>query len=86
MFPYDPAIAAAVQAKPQTISDVLRIMQTIDGTCEDSDGLKWFNWLYLAVTQAIEAKVTGGGFHDPAGLPNWTCSSRGSTSTLLPAH
>ena len=49
MFPYDGAILAAVQAKPQNIAGVFKIMQTIDATCADADGLKWFNWLYLDV-------------------------------------
>jgi len=26
--------------------------------------LKWFNWLYLQVTQAVEARVADGGFAD----------------------
>jgi hypothetical protein len=68
MFPYDSAIAAAVQRTPQNISDVLEIMQTIDGTCADTDGLKWFNWLYFQVTQAVKAGVDGGGFVDPTWL------------------
>jgi hypothetical protein len=68
MFPYDPTILAAVQVKPQNIADVFKIMQTIDATCADEDGLKWFNWLYMTVTEAIENKVAGGGFNDPAWL------------------
>jgi hypothetical protein len=68
MFPYDAALLAAVQAAPQSISDVLQILQTIDRTCDDGDGLKWFNWLYLQVTQAVEARVATGGFTDPAWL------------------
>jgi hypothetical protein len=68
MFPYDPAILAAVQVNPQNIADVFKIMQTIDATCVDEDGLKWFNWLYMTVTEAIENKVAGGGLSDPAWL------------------
>jgi Family of unknown function (DUF5995) len=68
MFPYDPAILAAVQVKPQNIADVFKTMQTIDVTCVDEDGLKWFNWLYMTVTKAVENKVAGGGFNDPAWL------------------
>ena len=68
MFPYDRAILAAVQIKPQNIADVFKTMQTIDATCVDEDGLKWFNWLYMTVTDAIENKVAGGGFNDPAWL------------------
>jgi len=47
MFPYDPAILAAVQSPTQSIGNVLQTLQTIDATCVDGDGLKWFNWLYL---------------------------------------
>jgi hypothetical protein len=68
MFPYDPQILAAVQTPPQSIADVLRIMQNIGNTCSDLDGLKWFNWLYLQVTQAVEARVSAGGFTDGAWL------------------
>ncbi len=53
-----------MQTAPQSISDVLQILRTIEGTCIDSDGLKWFNWLYLQVTEAVEARVSGGGFTD----------------------
>jgi hypothetical protein len=68
MFPYDPVLLAAVRTPPQSIADVLQTMQTIEATCVDVDGLKWFNWLYLEVTQAIETRVAAGGFEDPAWL------------------
>jgi hypothetical protein len=68
MFPYDATLLAAVQAEPQSIPEVLQNLHTIDGTCVDGDGLKWFNWLYLQVTRAVEARVSGGGFNDPAWL------------------
>jgi hypothetical protein len=64
MFPYDPTLRAAVQTTPQTIADVIQIMQTIEATCADGDGLKWFNWLYLQVTQAVEARADASGFSD----------------------
>jgi hypothetical protein len=64
MFPYDAVLLAAVQAAPQSIPDVVQILQTIGDTCVDGDGLKWFNWLYLQVTQAVEAQVAAGGFTD----------------------
>jgi hypothetical protein len=66
MFPYDPALLEAVSTPPQSIADVIRIMESIEATCADGDGLKWFNWLYLEVTQAIEARVGASGFGDPA--------------------
>jgi hypothetical protein len=68
MFPYDPALLAAVQATPQSINDVLQILHTIDSTCVDADGLKWFNWLYLQVTEAVQTRVAAAGFADPAWL------------------
>ncbi|MGA2850824.1 MAG: DUF5995 family protein [Terracidiphilus sp.] len=57
MFPYDPVLLSAVQDPPQSIPDVIQIMQSIDATCIPGDGLKWFNWLYLTVTQAIQVRV-----------------------------
>src|SRR5882757_2966096 len=68
MFPYDPALLAAVRTPPQSVADVLRIMQVIEATCADGDGLKWFNWLYLQVTGAVEARIDSGGFSDAAWL------------------
>jgi len=66
MFPYDPDLLAAVQATPQTIADVFSVMQDIDSHCIDGDGLKWFNLLYMQVTQAVEARVNANGFINPA--------------------
>jgi hypothetical protein len=66
MFPYDPDILAAVEATPQTVADVVAIMQAIDSHCIDGDGLKWFNLLYLQVTQAVQARVNAGTFINPA--------------------
>ncbi len=68
MFVYDATLLAAVQPAPQSIPDVLRTLQTIGATCSDVDGLKWFNWLYLQVTEAVEARVAAGGFADSAWL------------------
>ena len=68
MFPYDNLIVSAVRRSPQTVSDVLEVMKIIDGICADTDGLKWFNWLYLHVTQAIQARIDAGGFTDPTWL------------------
>lgn len=65
MFPYDPEILAAVQTTPQSVDDVIRAMQSIDAVCTEGDGLKWFNGLYLAVTEAVGKRVNEGGFQDP---------------------
>src|SRR5215469_1792981 len=68
MYPYEPAILAAVQRPPQTIPDVLQGLQTIDGLCVEEDGLRWFNELYLTVTRTVQNRVNAGGFSDPAWL------------------
>src|SRR5271157_3885506 len=68
MFPYDAGLLATVQAAPQSISEVLESLHAIDAICVDGDGLKWFNWLYLQVTQAVAERVASGGFTDPAWL------------------
>ena len=60
MFTYDPALAVAVRSPAHSIADVLRTLRTIDATCVDTDGLKWFNWLYLQVTDAVQARAGGG--------------------------
>ncbi|MFN7993569.1 MAG: DUF5995 family protein [Bryobacteraceae bacterium] len=62
MFPYDAALLSFLRIPPQSISDVVQTMQLIDATCIDGDGLKWFNWLYLQVTQAVQSRVASGGF------------------------
>ena len=68
MFPYDQTLLEAVQSAPNSVAEVLAIMQNIESTCADGDGLKWFNWLYLQVTNAVEARIAAGGFADPAWL------------------
>jgi Family of unknown function (DUF5995) len=68
MFPYDSILLKAVQSVPNSVADVLDIMQSIEATCVDGDGLKWFNWTYLQVTAAVESRIAAGGFADPAWL------------------
>ncbi len=71
MFPYDASLVAAASASPQTVADVVQILESIQAICADGDGLKWFNGLYLEVTQAVQARCqsaeTGAeGFANPA--------------------
>lgn len=68
MFPYDAQIREVLETPPQTIAQVLATMQTLDGLMVEGDGLKWFNWLYMEVTQAVEQRVSPGGFGDPKWL------------------
>jgi hypothetical protein len=68
MFPYDSTLVAAVAASPQSVADVVAVMEQMEAACADSDGLKWFNWLYLQVTLAVQARISSGGFADPASI------------------
>jgi hypothetical protein len=42
------------------LKDGFALTLTVDG-----DGLKWFNWLYYRVTQAVAQRIATGGFRDP---------------------
>jgi hypothetical protein len=42
-----------------SIEDVLSVMRAIDRALPDTDGVKWFNFLYLSVTEAVQAEATG---------------------------
>jgi len=55
----------AVGAAPvSSIDGVLSVMTAIDSTLPDSDGLKWFNRLYLQVTRSVRHAVGGTAFRD----------------------
>ena len=51
-----------------SIEEAIAIMQAIDESLPDSDGVKWFNRLYLRVTVSVGAAVSGAQFNDPAFL------------------
>jgi len=65
----DTSLAAIVSSPPPaTIADVIARMQAIDSLLPDSDGLKWFNRLYLMVTQQVDENPPGGAWQNPAWL------------------
>lgn len=69
VFPYDSRLLAAVATTPQSVTDVVRRLEEIQAVCADGDGLKWFNGLYLQVTEAVQARANlqgngSGGFAD----------------------
>ena len=67
--PADQVLAEIVnRSAPVTISDVVAQMQEIDALLADNDGLKWFNKLYLMVTQQVDQNPPGGGWQSPAWL------------------
>ena len=49
---------------PATIADVLTRMQKIDALLPSGDGLKWFNLLYMTVTQKVDSSPPPGGWED----------------------
>jgi Family of unknown function (DUF5995) len=68
MFSYDSALLAATPVSPQSIGDVLAGMRAMDAVFIDGDGLRWFHRLYLQVTEAVAARLAGGGFANGAWL------------------
>jgi hypothetical protein len=53
-------------APARSIDDVLALMIAIDRALPDDDGLKWFNRLYLRVTERVRGAVAHAAFSDPA--------------------
>ncbi len=53
---------------PASIPDVVALLQAIDGLLPNNDGLKWFNRLYLMVTNEVDTNPPAGGWSDPAWL------------------
>ena len=56
------------RAPVQSIDEAIAIMMAIDESLPDSDGVKWFNRLYLRVTVSVGAAVAGARFNDAAFL------------------
>jgi hypothetical protein len=51
-------------APVSSIDEAVSIMTAIDNRLPDSDGVKWFNRLYLQVTRSVRKVVTAPGFRD----------------------
>lgn len=48
------SVSAIVSAQPiSSIADVVKVMRQIDAALDNHDGLKWFNLLYLKVTESV---------------------------------
>ncbi len=61
----DQAVSAAITAKPvRTIDDVIDVMRRIDQLLPDADGVKWFNFLYLRVTESVKNNPPASGWED----------------------
>lgn len=51
-------------AAPASIDDVLRKMRQVDELLADDDGLKWFNRLYMMVTEEVDVHPPSDGWRD----------------------
>ena len=69
LSPIDQQLYALLSsATPATIAGVILRMQAIDQLLPPGDGLKWFNRLYLMVTQEVDLHPPGGAWQNPAWL------------------
>lgn len=64
----DETLAQIAATPVSSITDVISVMRQIDSALPDTDGLKWFNLLYLKVTEAVETATIGHAWNDPAWL------------------
>src|ERR1700722_20501214 len=67
--PIDAQLLQIVTASsPASIADVIALMQNVDALLPGNDGLKWFNKLYLMVTQKIDTQPPPNGWEDATWL------------------
>jgi hypothetical protein len=64
----DEILSQLASTPVSTIEDVVLTMHRIDELLPGDDGLKWFNLLYLKVTEAVLAEAAGHTFADPLWL------------------
>jgi hypothetical protein len=65
MSPTDTQLLQVLATPAATVADVLAHLQDMDAVLPPQDGLKWFTWLYLQVTQAVESSLGTGPWNDP---------------------
>jgi hypothetical protein len=67
--PAEQSIAAVLSAaNPGTVADVVALMQSLDTLLPAHDGLRWFNRLYLMVTEQVHTAQNEGAWQSPAWL------------------
>ncbi len=54
-----------MQGALNSIQDVVDLLRQVDRDLPDTDGLKWFNRLYLEVTEAVAARIAAAAFANP---------------------
>jgi hypothetical protein len=69
VLPADQALYALLTGpEPATIAEVIALMQAIDALLPVTDGLKWFNTIYLSVTRQVDLNPPGGAWKNPVWL------------------
>ncbi|HKV92058.1 MAG TPA: DUF5995 family protein [Candidatus Angelobacter sp.] len=61
-------LLAIVSNPPTSIDGVIQVMQNLDNALTSNDGLKWFNLLYLKVTQQVLNSPPQNGWQAPVWL------------------
>ena len=61
-------LAIVGSTPPASIDDVIQRMQSLDSALAGKDGLKWFNLLYLQVTQQVRQNPPQEGWKAPVWL------------------
>jgi len=66
--PAGSSLLTLVSTPPTSIDGVIQVMQNLDSALASNDGLKWFNLLYLKVTQQILNSPPQNGWQAPVWL------------------
>ena len=83
----DSALLALASAGPvETHEDVLARLRAIDAELAPSDGLVWFNRLYLAMTASVVEHARKGRFEDPMFVERLDCHRANLYLVGLAAH
>ena len=61
-----PPISGIVTTLATSVAEVIAKMQAIEAALPDTDGLKWFNFLYRPVNEAVQRELGQVTFEDPA--------------------
>jgi len=61
----DKQLLAIASTPLKTIPDVIATLEALGDALPDGDGLKWFNWLYLTVTKAVDLSLAARPWHNP---------------------
>jgi hypothetical protein len=65
----DRKIAQLIAGSPvETVNDVISLLRALDGELANDDGLKWFNLLYIAVSEGVREQSSGMRWESPRWL------------------